>query len=215
MRISGVPHPYRKACPSVAQGVPIRRASVAQRVPLRRASVAQSVPLRRASVAHPCRSVAVALRSCRTQGQRLEPKDHCIQSMPPSPRGSHYAATLRAMPRRFAIAAGVHLGPQLLDLRRVAGRARSCWSGSGRASPRRRPPGRSPRQDGQHELAVGLRASSRSPPMDSTTRPMPRFDRSASRWPAARRRPPSGHAPAPSARRPRLTMASAGKSSPR
>jgi hypothetical protein len=44
------------------------------------------VPIRRASVALACPSVAVALRSCRTQGRRLEPKDHCIQRMRPGPR---------------------------------------------------------------------------------------------------------------------------------
>jgi len=74
--VDAVAHAYLKRAPPVPQGVPIRRASVAQ-----------SVPLRRASVAHPCRSVAVALRSCRTQGHRLEPKDHCIQSMPSSRPG--------------------------------------------------------------------------------------------------------------------------------
>jgi hypothetical protein len=69
MRIASVPHPSR----------------------IRRASVAQACPNRRASVAHPsqlrCARVAVAFRSCRTWGYRLEPKDHCIQRMPSSRPG--------------------------------------------------------------------------------------------------------------------------------
>jgi len=169
MRISGVPHPYRKACPSVA-------------LPSHKACRSVAHPSHKAcrSVAHPCRSVAVALRSCRTQGQRLEPKDHCIQSMPPSPRGSHYAATLRAMPRCFAIAVGPSSAFSCLICAASLGARDHAGAAAGG---HRQGEGR---RGGHHarmvsmSLLAGLRASSRSPPMDSTTRPMPRFDRSAS-----------------------------------
>ena len=146
MRISSVPHPYRKACPSVA--LPSRKACP--------------------SVAHPSRkaylSVAVALRSCRTQGHRLEPKDHCIQRMPPSPRWSHYAATLRAMPRCFAIAVGPSSAFSCLICAASLGARDHAGAAAGG---HRQGEGR---RGGHHammvsmSLLVGLRASSRSPP---------------------------------------------------